>query len=142
MKSKLTIFVLIVVLTILTAIPATAAPLVGPCAPGTAYDPACDVDQDGDVDIFDIQLTASRWNRTGTWVSDNDHDHLGQTWVGNNNPLRIQGNFGPPNEAPLVLSSRATLFRACVVVYLLAGGGFDRIDTFIGPARGVRVCPL
>lgn len=105
MKSKLTIFVLIVVLTILTAIPATAAPLVGPCAPGTAYDPACDVDQDGDVDIFDIQLTASRWNRTGTWVSDNDHDHLGQTWVGNNNPLRIQGNFGPPNEAPLVLSN-------------------------------------
>ena len=49
----------------------------GPCAPGAIYEPACDVDHDGDVDIFDIQLTAGRWNQTGTWISDNDHNHLG-----------------------------------------------------------------
>ncbi len=84
---------------------AGAAALAGPCTPGAIYDPACDVDHDGDVDIFDIQLTASRWNRTGTWVSDNDHNHLGQTWTGNNNPLVIQGTFGLPGVAPLVLTN-------------------------------------
>ena len=39
-------------------------------------------------------------------------------------------------------ASRSTLFRTCVVVYLLAGGGFDRIDTFIGPASRLRLRPL
>ena len=41
---------------VIAAIPSAAAPLVGPCAAGAAYDPACDVDHDGDVDIYDIQL--------------------------------------------------------------------------------------
>jgi hypothetical protein len=41
------------------------------------YDPACDVDHDGDVDIFDIQLTAGHWNRSGAWTSDNGHTPLG-----------------------------------------------------------------
>ena len=27
----------------------TAAPDAGPCAPGTAYDPACDVDHNGQI---------------------------------------------------------------------------------------------
>jgi hypothetical protein len=82
------------------------APLAGPCLPGVAYDPACDVDHDGDVDIFDIQLAAGHWNQNGTWVSDNDHNHLGQTWSGDNNPLRLQGTFGTVNSnAPLILSN-------------------------------------
>lgn len=85
---------------------AAAAPLAGPCMPGAAYDPACDVDHDGDVDIFDIQLAAGHWNQNGTWVSDNDHNHLGQTWSGDNNPLRLQGTFGTVNSnAPLILSN-------------------------------------
>lgn len=60
---------LAVLLTLLAvaAIPSAAAPLVGPCAAGGAYDPACDVDHDGDVDIFDIQLTAGHWRQTGTY---------------------------------------------------------------------------
>lgn len=42
---------------------------VGGCVPGETYDPACDVDHDGDVDIFDIQLAAGHWNQGGTYTS-------------------------------------------------------------------------
>lgn len=42
---------------------------VGGCVPGETYDPACDVDHDGDVDIFDIQLAAGHWNQAGTYTS-------------------------------------------------------------------------
>ncbi len=47
---------------------APASPQTSPCAPGAVYDPACDVDHDGDVDIFDIQLAAGHWNQSGTWT--------------------------------------------------------------------------
>ncbi len=106
MKTR-TFVVLIMVLGLLVPSDklATVAAFAGPCLPGAVYDPACDVDHDGDVDIFDVQLTASRWNRTGTWVSDNGHDHLGQTWTGHNNPLTIQGSF--LGSAPLRLSNSA-----------------------------------
>lgn len=83
------------------------SPASGPCAAGASYEPACDVDHDGDVDIFDIQKTAGHWNQTGPWVSDNNHNHLGQTWTGNNNPLTIDGSFGSPGYAALVLSNSA-----------------------------------
>lgn len=39
------------------------------CVAGSVYDPACDVDHDGDVDIVDIQLTASHWGHTGTYTA-------------------------------------------------------------------------
>lgn len=93
---------------LLTIGPAFAqdAPLAGPCA-AVGYDPACDADHDGDIDIFDIQLTAGRWGATGTYVSDNTHDHLGQTWTGASNPLTIQGSFGAPGFASLILSNSA-----------------------------------
>lgn len=87
---------------------AAAAPLAGPCNPGVVYDPACDTDQDGDVDIFDIQLTAGHWNQTGTFVSDSNHTHLGQTWTGSNNPLIVTGSFAgntSTSGAPLILSN-------------------------------------
>lgn len=87
------------------AVPA-ASPFAQPCAPGTVYDPACDVDHDGDSDIFDVQLTAGHWNRSGVWLSDNGHNHLGQTWTGSNTArLAIQGAFGVPAIAPLVLTN-------------------------------------
>ena len=38
------------------------------CAAGAVYDPACDVDHDGDVDVLDIQLAAGHWNQAGTWT--------------------------------------------------------------------------
>ncbi len=68
------LFVLAVALALLLPAAATAAPapslLAGPCLAGGSYDPACDVDRDNDVDIFDIQLTASRWNTNGVWTAD------------------------------------------------------------------------
>jgi len=54
-------------LLVIAAIPSAAAPLAGPCAAGAAYDPACDVNHDGTIDIFDIQLTAGHWAQTGTY---------------------------------------------------------------------------
>ncbi|MCB0206724.1 MAG: hypothetical protein KDH89_18045, partial [Anaerolineae bacterium] len=52
------------------------------------------------------------WNQIGTWTSDNDHNHLGQTWTGVNNSLVISGTFdaapytpGQPKGAPLVLAN-------------------------------------
>lgn len=56
---------ILVVLLAVTVVPSAAAPLASPCGSGLAYDPACDVDHDGDIDIFDIQLTASHWGQAG-----------------------------------------------------------------------------
>ena len=68
MQRKLGIFFLALVLFTLAALPVAAAP----CAFGASYDPTCDVDQDGDIDIYDIQLTASKWDQTGTWTGGGD----------------------------------------------------------------------
>ncbi len=43
----------------------------GGCMPGASYDPACDVNHDGIVDINDIQLTAGHWNHAGTYTDTN-----------------------------------------------------------------------
>jgi hypothetical protein len=77
----------------------------GGCTPGADYDPACDVDHDGDVDVMDVQLAAGHWNQAGIWMGDNDHDHLGQTWVANSDPLVISGSSGLSGPAPLILSN-------------------------------------
>lgn len=105
------VVVLAVMLAILAMV-AGEASLAGPCAPGTNYDPACDADHDGDVDVIDIQLAAGHFNQTGVWTSDNDHNHLGQTWTGANNPLRIDGYYGnsfPEASAPLILSNSSVI---------------------------------
>ncbi len=107
----------------------SAAPTAGPCVPGATYDPACDVDQDGDVDIFDVQKTAGHWGQTGTFVSDNNHNHLGQTWTGTNNPLQITGSFGGGEPALLVSNSAGIGLR-------VAAGGLD-VATASG--NGIRV---
>ena len=105
LKSKLFVLMLVLILSILAATPIAAAPLSGPCAPDAAYDSACDANQDGVVNVLDVQLTAGHWNQTGTWLSDNSHNHLGQTWTGTDNPLKIQGSYGAPDYAPLVLNN-------------------------------------
>ena len=52
---------------------ATAAPppslLAGPCVVGGSYDPACDVDHNGVIDVLDIQLAAGHWNQSGAFTS-------------------------------------------------------------------------
>jgi len=99
---------LILALGLLLPVAAAAAPaslLAVPCTPGAAYNPACDANQDGQINVTDIQLTAGHWNQSGTYVSDNAHNHLGQTWTGANNPLKFNGAFGAPDYAPIVLSN-------------------------------------
>ena len=87
------------------SVAAGATPLADPCTSTGGYDPACDANQDGQITVTDIQLTAGHWNQTGTWVSDNQHNHLGQTWTGSSNPLKLTGSYGTPEFAPLVLAN-------------------------------------
>ncbi len=70
MKFKLFVLVFVLVFSILATTPIVAAPLSGPCAPGAAYDPTCDVNHDGAVNVLDVQLTAGHWNQTGTYSVD------------------------------------------------------------------------
>lgn len=48
--------------------PASSSPQGGACAPSDTYDPACDVNHDGFIDINDIQLTAGHWNQDGVYT--------------------------------------------------------------------------
>jgi hypothetical protein len=76
----------------------------GGCIAGSIYDPACDVNHDDTINIIDLALVANHWHQAGTFTSDNEHDHLGQTWTGSNNPLVIDGSFA---DAPLMLSNNS-----------------------------------
>lgn len=107
MRSKLTGLALVIVLILLAALPGAAAPLAGPCTPGASYNSACDANQDGQITVADVQLTAGHWNQSGVFVSDNNHTHLGQSWTGASNPLKFNGAFGAPDYAPLVLNNTA-----------------------------------
>jgi hypothetical protein len=63
-----------------------AVPLAAPCQAGSAYQPACDLDHDGDVDITDIQLAASHWGQSGPYVE--------TSWQLTGNPTTVPGtNF-------------------------------------------------
>lgn len=81
-------------------LPAAAAPLAGPCAAGGAYDPACDVNQNGVIDVLDIQLTAGHWNQNGVFTSGswdltgNAGTNPATNFVGttDNQPLEIKVN--------------------------------------------------
>lgn len=100
MKRKLTTLLSLLSLILLAAVPAAAAPLAGPCVPGQGYDPACDADHDGDIDVQDIQLTAGRWGASGTYVADgwslngNAGTTPGTNFLGttDNQPLEIKVN--------------------------------------------------
>ena len=145
MKLKPSVLLLPVLLVLIAAVPGAAAPLAGPCIAGASYDPACDADHDGDVDIFDIQLTAGHWNQAGAFVSDNSHNHLGQTWTGNNNPLRIQGSFGSTDNAPLVLSNSLSSGHGLIVAtagntgIAIAGAGNDGVSVGFPGGDGYSV---
>lgn len=76
----------------------SAAAALQPCIAGPVYDPACDVDHDGDVDIFDIQLTAGHWNRNGAWTG-------GDFWslTGNAGANPAVNFVGTSDSQPLVV---------------------------------------
>ncbi|MFZ1241482.1 MAG: hypothetical protein WAV74_10575 [Anaerolineae bacterium] len=135
-------FALILILTLLATLTsaAGATPQAGPCAAGGVYDPACDVDHDGDVDIFDIQLAAGHWNQTGAWTSDNNHTHLGQTWTGSNNPLTLTGSYGYPDYAPLVLNTNGNGLRIISGAHGVLVDSVGGIGVFVNSAgTGVYV---
>jgi hypothetical protein len=87
----------------------------GGCAPGDSYDPVCDVNRDDVINIVDIMLVASKWQRVGTWASDDwsltgnpnttpGTNFLGTTdnvalevWVNNQGALRIEPTTSTPN---------------------------------------------
>jgi len=50
-----------------------------------------DVNGDGSVGPHEAIAVAEEWK--GPASAANDHNHLGQTWAGNRNPLTIRGNF-------------------------------------------------
>lgn len=67
MLIALTLLLALLSPTVAAATPASPI-LTSPCTPGAAYDPACDVDHDGDVDVIDVQLAAGHWNQSGVWT--------------------------------------------------------------------------
>ena len=107
--------------------PDLAAAALQPCIAGPAYDPACDVDHDSDVDIFDIQLAASHWNQNGAWTGGDFWSLLGNAAT---NPAV---NFvGTSDNQPLaVRTNNAERMR-------VAAGGNVGVGT-MGPAAPLHV---
>ncbi len=68
MHHKLSAILVTVVLLIMSVTTVAAAP----CTFGAVYDPTCDVNQDGAINVLDIQLTAGHWAQTGTWTGGGD----------------------------------------------------------------------
>lgn len=95
MQRTLSSLFVVFVLFSLAALPVAAAP----CAFGASYDPTCDVDQDGDIDIYDIQLTASKWSQTGAWTGG------GEGWLltGNAGTDPTVNYLGTSDGQPLVI---------------------------------------
>ncbi|MEZ4767079.1 MAG: hypothetical protein R2844_01470 [Caldilineales bacterium] len=69
MKRVLSLSIMAGALAILASAPASASPAAAPCTPGAAYNPVCDVDQNGVINITDIQLAAGHWNQAGVFTS-------------------------------------------------------------------------
>ncbi len=109
----------------------------GGCAAGVSYDPDCDVDHNGATNIVDLQLVAGHWGQQGVFISDNTHDHLGQAWAGNDNPLTISGTF---KTAPLVLSNSDPTGDGLIIApvggdgVVVTSADFDGVN--IGAAAG------
>ena len=138
MKPKLTVVMLVVVFTVLGAVPSAAAPDASPCIPSAAYDPACDVNHDGAINVLDIQLAAGHWNQTGAFTSDSwlltgnsgtspAVNFLGTTdnqaleiKANGQRALRVEPTIGPPNLIGGVSTNNVT-----VGVYgaTISGGG-------------------
>lgn len=106
-------------------LPADDAPLGAACVPGAAYNPACDVDHNGAINVTDIQLTAGHWGQTGTYTAgaappcfDQTHRYVdcangtvtdtvtGLIWLKNANCFGLQ-NYAAANNAAAGLQTGA-----------------------------------
>ena len=99
MHRKLSVLLLIVMLLSATGSAVAAAP----CTFGAAYDPTCDVNQDGNINVLDIQLTAGHWAQTGTWTGGGD----GWLLTGNAATVPTTNFVGTSDGQPLVIQPAA-----------------------------------
>lgn len=140
---------------------ATAAPapslLAGPCVAGGSYNPACDVDHNGVIDVLDIQLTAGHWNTNGVWTADGwsltgntgttpGANFLGTTdnqaleiQVNGQRALRVEPTLGPSNLIGGLSTNNVT---AGVYGATISGGGMsgnpNRVTDHWGTVGGGR----
>jgi hypothetical protein len=130
---------------------APASPLAGPCQPGAAYDPACDVNHDGVISVLDIQLAAGHWGQAGPWSSGswdltgNAGTSPGTHFVGtsdsqalelkvnNQRALRIEPHATSPN---LVAGHSSNSVTPGVYGATIGGGGSAAGPNTVGSTHG------
>ena len=103
---------------------------------GTAWTGSNDGAGSGlDADLLDGQQASA--------FAGASHTHLGQTWTGTDNPLRIEGSFAGPDYAPLMLTN--TVGYGLIVsaagyagVYVGSAAG-DGVDVHSADQNGVEV---
>ncbi len=109
----------------------------GGCAPGDSYDPTCDVNRDNMIDIVDIMLVASKWQRSGAWTSDdwsltgNPNTTPGANYLGTTDDvaleLRVNGaralRMEPTASTPNLIGGYSGNSVAGGVVGAVIGGG-------------------
>lgn len=143
--------ILTLVLLIAVGAAASAAPLSASCVAGAVYNPACDVDHDGDVDILDIQLTAGHWSQSGPYVNDgwsltgNAGTIAGVNFLGTTDAqaleLKVNGQralrLEPTGDSPNVIGgSFANLTTVAVYGATIAGGGGDLVFNRVTDSYG------
>ena len=151
MRRELLICLMVITLAGLAIVPVSAAPNAAPCTPGAAYNPACDVDQDGDVDIVDVQLAAGHWNQSGTFTSGgwdltgNAGTTPGTNFVGttDNVALELRANgqralrLEPGADRPNILAgSYANAVTNGVRSATIAGGGSNTLPNLVTDEYG------
>lgn len=125
--------------------------LAAPCMPGGVYSPACDVNQNGVIDVLDIQLTAGHWNQSGAFISGgwdltgNAGTNPAAHFVGttDNVPLELRVNnwrvlrLEPNGPRPNVIGgSSANAVTAGVESATIAGGGSDTLPNRVTDSYG------
>ena len=137
MNRRLLIISLVASMLAMVILPAAAAPLAAPCMPGAIYDPSCDVDQNGVIDVQDIQLTAGRWGSSGTYVdtswslTGNEGTTVGSNFVGttDNTALEIRVNgqralrIEPDSSSPNIIAGHANNATSGAYWGIVIGGG-------------------
>jgi hypothetical protein len=140
MKRRLLALLIAVSLLATAAVSAAAAPTAGPCVAGGSYNPACDVDHNGIIDILDIQLTAGHWNTNGVWVAD------GWSLTGNATTTPGANYLGTSDNQALELrvnGSRALLIQPGINSFpnIIGGSSGNGASAFVrGAAIGGGGC--
>lgn len=147
-KARFIVRVVMLIALALTVGSATAQQMAatsasGPCAPGASYDPACDVDQNGAINVLDIQLAADHWGQGGVWTSGSwdltgnagtmPGTHFLGTTDGQALELRVAGQramrLEPAGTSPNVIGgSSSNHITAGTFGATISGGGGESVD--------------